>query len=168
MSLNTTTISASINGGETNTFGAVAVSASVSHTTGSNSVALTNGSGSGAAQIIQEILFTTGTGGTTIDLTALGTGFNGAARSHTAPKGLLFENMDGTNSITIAPGASNGWQGINGAVSSNALTLEPGGFWMRYNPNSGIQAVDSTHKTILITASAGTPVLKMTIVSVGS
>ena len=167
MSLQNTTVFASLAGGETFTAGQVSEAPSFLHQTASASVPLTNGSGSGQAQRTVKFQLTV-TSGTTIDLTALSAAFglDGGARNFSAIKGILIEST-GTNGVTIAPGASNGWAGINAAASGNPLTIEPGGYWSRYSPVNGL-TVDGTHKTILIAAVSGTETVTISLVGVGS
>ena len=156
-----------MSGGENFTAGQVSEAPSFLHQTASQSAPLSSGSGSGQAQHIVKFSLTVTTG-TTIDLSALSASFglDGASRNFSAIKGIIIEST-GSSGVTIAPGASNGWAGINAAASGNPLTIEPGGYWSRYSPVSGL-AVDGTHKTILITAVSGTETVTISLVGVGS
>ena len=168
MSLQNTTVSASLSGGETFSAGQVTEAPSFLHQTASQATPLTNGSGSGQAQHTVKFQITVNTSGTTLDLSALSSSFglDGAARNFSAIKGIIIEST-GVAGITIAPGASNGWAGVNAAASGNPLTVEPGGFWSRYSPVNGL-AVDGTHKTVLISAVSGTETVLVSLVGVGS
>lgn len=169
MSLNTAYCFASLSGGETFTAGSVTESPALTHATASQTAGLSNGSGSGQAQHIVKFPLTVSTGGTTIDLTALTAAFglDQASRNFSAIKGLIIENVDTTNNITVQPGAANGWTGINGAASGNPRTIEIGGFFSFYNPVNGL-ATSGTNKTVLISAAAGTASVIVSLVGVGS
>jgi hypothetical protein len=167
MSLNATTISAAISGSELNTFGAAPVTGTFSHTTQSNSAALSNGTGNGQAQVGTENIYTVSTSGTTIDLTAVPGGFNGSTRNYSILKGIIIENLDPTNTMIVSPGAANGWAGINGAASGNPKTYNPGGYYNDYDP-AGLATIASSSKTILVKSGAGSATIKVTAVGVGS
>lgn len=169
MSLNNTTIFASMAGGETFTAGSVTETPGFTHSTASQTTPLTNGTGSGQAQHAVKFPLTVNTSGTTIDLSALSAAFglDQAARNFSAIKGLIIENVDAANNITVQPGAANGWTGINGAASGNPRTVEVGGYFSFYNPVSGI-ATSGTNKTVLISASAGTANVIISLVGTGT
>lgn len=169
MALSPTVMYAYLNGGETFAAGSVTETPGVQHITASQTSPLTNGTGTGNAQHVVEFQLNVNTSGTTIDLTALTASFglDQASRNFSSIKGIIIENVDTTNSITIQPGAANGWTGINGATSGNPLTRTPGGWWASFDPST-MGTIDGTHKTVLIAAVAATANVKITFVGVGS
>jgi len=175
MSLNTTTSSSSIQSGESNTFGAVAVpSENFLHQSASVNNPLVNGTGSGQANHAVSFNVATSTGGVTIDLTALtGDGLDGKSRDFSnggsggAIKDILIENTDPTNTITISQPASNGWTGFSGAATGFSYPIEPGGHIHLYSPVSG-KAVGSTNKQFVLTSSAGTPNARISAVGIAA
>lgn len=97
-------------------------------------------------------------GGTTetIDLSALPVEYGAASftKSFNGIALILFQSSDATDSgadVTIAPSASNGWQGPWGA---SGVTLIAGGAVFNPRP-AGVWPVDATHKLLDITAPAG-------------
>jgi len=172
MSLNNTTLTVALVSGETNAFGAVTQSINFTHQAQSISNPITNGTASGQGNHSMEVTGTAGTGGVTIDLTAVVGGLDGKTRDFSnggsggSVKTLIIENLDATNTITITQG-SNGWTGFSGAATGFDYPIEPGGCLVIHSPGSG-KAVSSTNKDFTLTGSAGTPAYKMSIVGVAA
>lgn len=174
MPLNQTTVTASIIGGESNTFGAVTVpSENFTHTTASASNPLTNGTGSGQANHDVSFTVIAGTGGVAIDLTSLtGDGLDGKTRDFSNGgsggniKSVLIENLDASATITVTQ-VSNGWTGFSGAATGFNKAIDPGGFLLVHQPVNGM-TVTSTNKSFTLTGSAGTPQAKITIAGVAA
>lgn len=165
--LNATTVAASIVGSQSVPAGAATGNFPINHTTASAAAPLANGASSGQAQQPVTFAANVNTTGTTYNLNSLaGFGFDGGTRVFTAIKAILIENTDLTNSLTIGNAASNGWTGIDSSATAT-ITIEPGGYWSRYAPVSGI-AVGSTNCNILIAAAAGTANIRVTIIGIGT
>ncbi len=100
----------------------------------------------------------TGTTPVTIDLTALATAV-GVSSIQAGDalfaniNALIFKNTSTTSIITIAPGGSNPSRFPVLAGTTPTLAVGPGGCHVLSDPVG--QVVDSTHKTILLTPSAG-------------
>lgn len=155
--------------GESVTFGAVPASPSFSDQAATTQ--FVDGTGNGAAKHVLYANLTTGTGGTTYDLNSgisgsnLPVGVDGAYRAFTGIKWIKIENTDPTNSFTIQGGASNAWTGV--PANGSPITLNPGDVYLRLCPNTAI-SVDGTHKTFLLTAVAGTPNAKLSLIGLGT
>ncbi len=173
MSLNNTTFSAYLQSGETNAFGAVTATASFTHQSASIATPLTNGTGSGQANHAMEVTGAAGTGGVTIDLTAVTGGLDGKTRDFSnggaggAIKDLIIENLDATNTITVTQPVSNGWTGFSGAATGFDYPIEPGGVLALHSPVNG-RAVGSTNKSFTLTGSAGSPQYKLSLAGIGA
>ena len=104
--------------------------------------------------------FTLSSGSATIDLTALT--LNGAAVSLSAkqPRALHIKNT-GSNSMTIAKGASNGYTGLG---SSFSITLAAGAGVLIDWPNDNSTAVSGSVKTLDVTGT-GTDTLQLSVVA---
>jgi hypothetical protein len=176
MSLNSTTMMLSLTTGESNTFGNVAVSnENFVHQTQSNGTPLTSGTGSGQATHPCQVTGNATTGGVSLDLTAIGpaSGLDGKNRDYSnggsggCVKTFILENMDGTNTITVSQPGSNGWTGLSGAATGLSVPIEPGGHIEFHSPVAG-KAVSSTNKLLTLTASAGTPQYKLSLVGIAA
>jgi|GEM_PF-4085977 len=173
MSLNNTTFSASLQSGETNAFGAVTASANFTHQSASITTPLTNGTGSGQANHALEVTGAAGTGGVSIDLTAVTGGLDGKVRDFSnggtggAIKDLIIENLDPANTITITQPGANGWTGFSGAATGLDYPIEPGGCLALHSPVAG-RPVGAANKLFTLTGSAGSPQYKMSIAGIGA
>lgn len=114
----------------------------------SASLALANGTGNGQADgYWSGTLTIDAADDTTIDLLSLSyTAFgDSGVVSFAAVKCLVVQNTSTTSSITVEPGASNGWSKIDGAV-----TIAPSGLIVLHVPAAGL-AVGGSSKTLKVT-----------------
>lgn len=171
MSLSNTTVSSSVNSGETNTFGNITPQPeNFLHQTQSISTPLVNGTGAGQANHAVELLINCN-GGVTLDLTATGanTGLDGKNRDFSNGgsggnvKDILIENMDAAVTITMTQPGANGWTGLTGAATGLNDPIGPGGHRHMYEPAG--KAVSATNKLLTFTGNA---LLKITIVGVAA
>lgn len=100
----------------------------------------------------------TGTTGVTIDLTALSaavgvTSFQAGDTSLATGNAIAFVNLSTSGTITVAPGGSNPSNFPKFTGTTPTLSSNFGGTLIMHDPN-GV-TIDSTHKTILLTPSAG-------------
>jgi hypothetical protein len=165
MSLNNSTITITINSGETSTVGLTSDSHPVSYTF--PAVALTSGTGANAAQKVATQSITVDTTGTTIDLTAMTGGPGNAAVNFTKIKWLYVENTDATNTLVIGNAASNQWTGIISSTTAT-ITIRPGGCAVFVGQDATGMAVSGGSKSVLFKAGASTVAIKIIAVGEGS
>lgn len=100
----------------------------------------------------------TGTTAVNVDLTALATAI-GVTSSQAGDTSLatanclIFRNLSASGTITISPGASNPSSLPKFTGTTPTLSVDFGGTMIIYDPSG--QTVDSTHKVITLTPSAG-------------
>jgi hypothetical protein len=104
----------------------------------------------------------TGTTPVTIDLTTLATSVGVSSlqagdSTFANINVIVLKNTSSTSIITIAPGASNPSRFPVFSGTTPTLSVGPGGVHVLSDPVG--QAVDSTHKTLLLTPSAGGSIL---------
>jgi hypothetical protein len=100
----------------------------------------------------------TGTTGVTIDLTSLASAVGVTSSQYgdtslATANCLIFRNLSASGTITIAPGGSNPSTLPKFTGTTPTLSTDFGGTVIVYDPSG--QTIDSTHKTILLTPSAG-------------
>jgi hypothetical protein len=98
-------------------------------------------------------------GAATVDLTALTLNGDAVSLSGLKPRAIRFKNT-GANNMTIAKGASNGYDGLGGSFS---VTLEPGQAVM-FDLGSAGNAVGGTNKTLDVSGT-GTDTLQLSAVA---
>jgi hypothetical protein len=165
MSLVATSITAGISSGEVVTQNDTSATFPVSDSPTLPNI--TNGTGANAAQHVWHNTITVNSSGTTLDLTSLSGGLDGAARTFTKIKTIKISN-NGAVVVNVGNAASNQWTGLCSSGTAT-LPINPGGFLWNHAPDAnGLLTVDGSHKSLLIASVSSTASVSICIVGEGT